>query len=189
MKLTRTRIILLAIVAFIALFFTFGIRFGGGGPSIGDVDDLTHGQLTDVENSPFYVDYFNSGNLVVLNYWATWCAPCIAEMPALNEVKRLYADSDIAFISYSIDKDSVKLAQFLSSGRFEFTDITLENRAYRNAIMNTLKGKAPDAWIGVHSVPITYIIRNRKVLEKVTGTIGKEELIALIGKHGQDEGS
>jgi len=183
MRLTRTRIILLVIVAFIALFFTFGIRFGDSGPRIGDVDDLTRWQLTDVENSPFYVDYFNSGNLVVLNYWATWCAPCIAEMPALNEVKRLYGDGDIAFISYSIDKDSVKLAQFLSSGRFEFTDITMENLAYRTAILNTLRGKKPDAWIASYAVPMTFIIRDRKVLEKVTGTVEKEELVAMIERH------
>lgn len=185
MKLTRTRIILLVIVAFIALFFTFGVKIdlGEGELRIGKQDDLTVSQRADVENSHFYREYFENDALVVLNYWATWCKPCIAEMPELNEVKRQYEGENIAFISLSVDTDSIKLANFLASKKFEFTDITLENRAYRTAILNTLRGRAPDKWIGSYSVPITYIIKNRKVLETVNGTVEKEELVAMIERH------
>lgn len=186
MKLTRTKVILLVIIALVALLFQFGIKIDlGDGEQlrIGKQDDLTVTQRADVENSQFYRDYFSSGNLVVVNYWATWCVPCIAEMPALNEVKRQYAGKDIDFISYSTDTDSVKLARFLASGKFDFTDITFENQAYRTAIMNILRGRKPDEWIGSVTVPMTYIVRDREVLEKVLGTVERDELVALIDKH------
>lgn len=186
MKLTRTTIILLVIVVLVALLFQFGIKINlGDGEQlrIGKQDDLSVSQLADVENSQFYREYFSSGNLVVLNLWATWCVPCIAEMPALNEVKRSYADEQIDFVSFSIDKDSLKLADFLVSGKFEFTDITFDNLEYRNAVLNVLRGRKPDERIGSLSVPMTFIFKDSEVLEFVKGTVERDELIALIDRH------
>lgn len=185
MKLTRTRIILLVIVAVVALLFQFGVKInlGEGELRIGKQDDLTVSQRADLQNSPFNRDYFSSGNLVVMNVWATWCRPCIAEIPALNEVKRSYAGEPVDFISFSIDTDSLKLVKFLDSGKFEFTDITFDNLAYRNAMLNVLRGKKSDAWIGSLSVPMTFIFRNMEVLEYVKGTVEREELVELIDKH------
>lgn len=43
------------------------------------------------------------GNYVYIDVWATWCAPCIAEIPSLKELKHAYKDKNIAFVSISID--------------------------------------------------------------------------------------
>jgi len=185
MKLTRTKIIVLVVVAIVVLLFQFGVKInlGEGELRIGKQDDLTVSQRADLQNSQFYHDYFNSGNLVVMNVWATWCGPCIAEMPALNEVKRSYAGEPVDFISFSIDKDSLKLVKFLDSGKFEFTDITFDNLAYRNAILNVLRGKKSDDSISSISVPMTFIFRGTEVLEFVKGTLEREELVELIDRH------
>jgi len=188
MKLTRTKIILLVVVAIVVLLFQFGIKInlGEGELRLGKQDDLTVGQRADLQNSQFNHDYFSSGNLVVMNVWATWCGPCITEIPALNEVKRSYAGEGIDFISFSIDTDSLKLVKFLDSGKFEFTDVTFDNLAYRNAMLNVLRGKKSDDWIGSISVPMTFIFRNMEVLEFVKGTVEREELVELIDKHRRD---
>jgi len=185
MKLTRAKIIILVVVALVVLLFQFGVKInlGDGELRIGKQDDLTVSQRADLQNSPFYHDYFSSGNLVVMNVWATWCGPCIAEMPALNEVKRHYAGEPIDFISFSIDKDSVKLAGFIASSKFEFTDITFDNLAYCNAILNVLRGKKSDDRISSISVPMTFIFRDTEVLEFVKGTVEREELVELIDRH------
>jgi len=45
------------------------------------------------------------GKVVLLNVWATWCAPCRVEMPSMERLHRAFADSDFQIIAVSIDKD------------------------------------------------------------------------------------
>jgi thiol-disulfide isomerase/thioredoxin len=44
------------------------------------------------------------GKYVFIDVWATWCAPCIAELPALQKIEERYADKNIAFVGLSIDE-------------------------------------------------------------------------------------
>ena len=48
------------------------------------------------------------GQYVYIDFWATWCGPCIAEMPALDTLQHDYADENIAFVSISVDKEKDK---------------------------------------------------------------------------------
>lgn len=45
------------------------------------------------------------GSIVVLNFWATWCAPCKAEMPELNALAAAYAVQPVKVLAVSIDRD------------------------------------------------------------------------------------
>jgi thiol-disulfide isomerase/thioredoxin len=181
-RLNRFRIIILVIIVVVFCIFQFGIEIGT--LRLGKQADFAATiQKPNVEQSHFYRNYFDGDSLVVLNYWATWCMPCIAEMPILNEVKRDFQDKKVAFVSLSVDTDSLKLIEFIQSNKFEFRDITIENQSYRTAIMNILRGKKPDEWIGSYSVPMTFIVKNKKVLEMIDGTVEKEELVDIINKH------
>jgi len=51
------------------------------------------------------------GRVVVLNFWATWCAPCVAEMPSLLQLHR--DNPDLAIIAVSVDEDADAYKQFL----------------------------------------------------------------------------
>lgn len=46
------------------------------------------------------------GEVVVLNIWATWCAPCVAEMPTLAKLQTAYADKGVEVVAVSIDSES-----------------------------------------------------------------------------------
>tara|TARA_R110002049_G_scaffold240425_1_gene413991 strand:+ start:268053 stop:269441 length:1389 start_codon:yes stop_codon:yes gene_type:complete len=70
--------------------------------------------LASGEVSPVFTDLENhaggtaslsdfKGKYVYIDVWATWCAPCIAEIPALKEMEELYSGKNIAFLSISID--------------------------------------------------------------------------------------
>lgn len=48
------------------------------------------------------------GKVVLLDVWATWCAPCIAEQPALETLEKSFEGKDVVFISVSIDTDKAK---------------------------------------------------------------------------------
>ena len=63
-------------------------------------------ELHDLKGAPHKLEEFR-GKPLVLNFWATWCVPCAAEMPLLSEMQTQYKDK-ILFIAASIDDDDVK---------------------------------------------------------------------------------
>lgn len=50
------------------------------------------------------------GKIVILNLWATWCAPCVTEMPDLNTLQKRLKDHDIEIVTVSMDR-SIEKAQ------------------------------------------------------------------------------
>lgn len=59
------------------------------------------------------------GKIVVLNLWGTFCAPCIQEMPKLNELVKRYKDKDVVFLSATADNKQV-LEIFLPKHPFDY---------------------------------------------------------------------
>ncbi len=49
------------------------------------------------------------GRVVLLNFWATWCAPCIREMPSLDRLQAALGDRDLRVVAVSIDRAGVKV--------------------------------------------------------------------------------
>jgi thiol-disulfide isomerase/thioredoxin len=45
-----------------------------------------------------------AGKVVVLNLWATWCAPCREEMPSLDRLQARFADQDVVVLALSVDR-------------------------------------------------------------------------------------
>ena len=61
-------------------------------------------QFSDLENNIFTIQDFKGKNLFI-NYWATWCNPCLAEMPYMAELYENYKDEeDIIFLYFSREK-------------------------------------------------------------------------------------
>jgi len=54
------------------------------------------------------------GSLVYLDVWATWCGPCIAEVPSLDRLQKDYVDKNIVFLSVSVDTDKEAWIKMLS---------------------------------------------------------------------------
>ncbi len=95
------------------------------------------------------------GKLLVLNFWATWCAPCIEELPSLDQFQREFANSGVVVLGVSMDKDEKLYKRFLSRANVSF----LTARDPSNKI---------NAEYGTFKFPETYIIgSDGKVLMKI----------------------
>ncbi len=171
------------IIVAIGLVLIFGISIGN--VRIGKrTDSFKAEQRYDLEQSEFAQNYLDEDLIVCVNLWATWCGPCIKEMPLLNDIKEEY-ENKAEFISSSLDRDSTALVNFIDSGKFDFKDITLENIAYRDAITNFLAQRPLDFQNKNWSIPITYLIKNGEVKSTLNGKLSDGELESEIDKRIQ----
>jgi peroxiredoxin len=97
------------------------------------------------------------GKLLVLNFWATWCPPCVQEMPSLEQFSRDFAKEGVVVLGISVDKDQNAYRDFLSKANVSF----LTARDPENRI---------NADYGTFKYPETYIINTQgKVVQKIIG--------------------
>ena len=97
------------------------------------------------------------GKVVVLNFWATWCPPCVEETPALNRLEKYIDSRGGMVLGVSIDEDGAAYEQFLRDHSVVFP-------TYRDATKKT----ATD--YGTSIFPETYIIdRHGKIARKIVG--------------------
>jgi cytochrome c biogenesis protein CcmG, thiol:disulfide interchange protein DsbE len=92
------------------------------------------------------------GKLLVLNFWATWCPPCVQETPSLSQFAEQYAAKGVVVLGVSVDKDEKAYRAFLQ--RFHPVFLTArENKVHED--------------YGTFMYPETYIIDSKgKVLQK-----------------------
>ncbi|GAA4504915.1 hypothetical protein GCM10023172_32010 [Hymenobacter ginsengisoli] len=91
------------------------------------------------------------GKVVYLDFWATWCAPCLAEMPASLELRRKFAGRDIVFLYVSLDSQAADWQKYLATKQV----------ASPNAVQlhdgGAFDGAAPRAF-NVQSIPSYWLI-------------------------------
>lgn len=68
------------------------------------VAQLWAAPVTDPGGKPQSLNLFK-GHPVVVNFWASWCGPCVEEMPALSQLQRQYAHKGIEFVGLGVDSD------------------------------------------------------------------------------------
>jgi cytochrome c biogenesis protein CcmG, thiol:disulfide interchange protein DsbE len=112
------------------------------------------------------------GQIVVLNFWATWCPPCIEEMPSLVQMQQRMKDKGITVLAVSVDADDTAYRRFLADHN-----------------VNLLSVRDPDQksnqLYGTFKFPETYIIdRNGIVQRKFIGAVDwtEPDVLEYLGK-------
>jgi len=97
------------------------------------------------------------GRVVVINFWAIGCSPCVREIPPLNALVKLYSGRPVSFISLA-DDDSGSLKKFLRKNPFKFSVIPESNKIMSDtfklmsifpySIIIDKEGKIFKMWVG-----------------------------------------
>ena len=88
--------------------------------------------LSDLEGKSFDLNLYE-GNVIILNIWATWCKPCIAEFESLEKVREKFKDKNIKIVAVS-NEDLKLINSFLDKRKFDLEFIKLNgDLSYFNA--------------------------------------------------------
>jgi thiol-disulfide isomerase/thioredoxin len=104
-----------------------------------------------------------SDTIYVINFWATWCAPCRKELPEFEKIHRSFSDDKVKVILVSLDfpSQSEKLPEFLRS--YSITaPVLLLNEPDANAWID----KVDPSWSGALPATLIYKKDHRKFFEK-----------------------
>jgi thiol-disulfide isomerase/thioredoxin len=74
--------------------------------------------FTDADGKPRNLDEYR-GKLILLNLWATWCAPCVKEMPALADLQREFGEKGLAVVTLSSDQNPELVKAFFEKHQID----------------------------------------------------------------------
>lgn len=129
-----------------------------------------------------YEELFNkmeqpTDQLIIVNFWATWCGPCVKEMPHFVEVNQKYADNPnfkLIFVSMDRVKSIENVKQFIKDYNINAEVVLLDD----NKRMNEWIPKIDKSWSG--NIPVTVLYQNKEKVHFVGAEMNKTELEQLI---------
>jgi thiol-disulfide isomerase/thioredoxin len=123
----------------------------------------------------------NTDTVYVVNFWATWCGPCVAELPEFNKVYQQYAGKPVKVLMVSLDFPESypkKLESFISKKKLK-PEVVWFNETNANdfipKIDNTWSGSIPATWI-VNSAKDNKIFNEGSVTAAQLGTVIERQL-------------
>jgi peroxiredoxin len=142
----------------------------GGNPHDGNPTSDFDFNLPDLKGKLHSLKDFR-GEVVVLNFWATWCPPCLEETPTLNDLHSRYKDSGVHVIGIALDKDSLDVVRpFVKTNNISYTILRGDQEIF--AFLSA--GSSGEEFKGV---PTTLIIdRKGKIRERFDGSFELEQL-------------
>ncbi|KAF9108319.1 hypothetical protein BGX29_001596 [Mortierella sp. GBA35] len=93
--------------------------------------------------------------VIVLEFWATWCGPCLQSIPHLSELQRKFKDVDVTIVGATNEQDEAKIRSFVNEKSMDYT-VVIDKAQSLNA-----KVFKPS---GATGIPFAAVIVNNKIL-------------------------
>ena len=117
------------------------------------------------------------GKVVVIDFWATWCVPCVAEIPKLKELYARYRDKGVEFIGVSLDEPKEnggldKLKTFVREKEIPWPQY-YQGRGWESEFFTS--------W-GIDAIPTVFVVDADRKLQSVQARGKLEDLIPSLLK-------
>lgn len=156
------------ILTSLTLLFLVGCYHGSRPPRIGsEAPDFT----VQDDQHKISLDQFR-GKIVVLNFWATWCPPCVEEMPSLVTLQRRLKDKGVTVLAVSLDVDENAYNRFLKDHAIDL--LTVRDPDHKSSDL-----------YGTFKFPETYVVdREGKMRRKFIGAVdwNQPEVVEFLSK-------
>lgn len=106
--------------------------------------DLPDIELDDLQGNRHRLSAYR-GKVVLINFWATWCPPCVKEIPSLNELNRKMANRDFQLLTINVGEQEAVIKKFLEQRPVDFPVLLDSN------------GEAIKSW-KVYAYPSNYLL-------------------------------
>jgi peroxiredoxin len=129
-------------------------------------------EVKDLTGAPLSVARFK-GKAVLIDFWATWCGPCITELPAVLAAYSRYKDKGFEIIGISLDRDEATLKRFIADRKMTWPNY-FDGQEWKSPLA---------AKYGVNAIPATYLLdgEGRIVAKNLRGPALEQELARLLG--------
>jgi thiol-disulfide isomerase/thioredoxin len=129
-------------------------------------------KIKDLDGKEVQLSSFK-GKVILLNFWATWCGPCKAEIPGFVELQAKYRDQ-LTVVGYSVDDDAPKARAFAQEYKMNYPILLGEGRE-----------DVQDAYGPIWGIPASFLIsKDGRVCKKHLGiapkSVFEKEITALI---------
>ena len=105
-----------------------------------------------------------AGKVLVLDFWATWCPPCRAEIPGFVELQKKYGKDGLVIVGVSVDQGGADVVKkFITKNKVSYQIVLAD-------------GAVVNAFGGIEGIPTTFVIdREGKIQVKEVGFVATEE--------------
>ena len=106
------------------------------------------------------------GKVVYLDFWASWCPPCLLSLPALEELRREFRGSDFQILAVNLDQDTTRAQRFLAQHDIGYPSVT------------DPEGHIPERF-GLTTMPTSYLIDRQGIVRLVHTGFRKRDIDTL----------
>nr|MBF0223210.1 TlpA family protein disulfide reductase [Desulfobulbaceae bacterium] len=111
------------------------------------------------------------GKVVLITFWATWCGPCVKEIPSLNSLQEVYGPQGFSVLGISMDQGGVRIVENMMKKTSINYPIVMDNQ------------KVSKSFGGIFGIPTSFLIdRSGNIVKRYTGWVSHDVLETDIKK-------
>ena len=144
----------------------------GNPPAGSEIAALKGARLTGLDGLPARLDALDQ-HILVCNFWATWCPPCVEEIPALMRVRERYKARNVEFVGIAIDQ-AAKVREFATKLAISYPVFLADGSGIE--LVRTLGNSSG-------GLPFTLLFdRSRQVVARKLGALSEQEMTGMVEK-------